>query len=285
MTAAAPAPLSEAAPAKLNLALHVRRRRDDGYHDIETLFAFCADGDMLSVVPDAPLSLHIGGPFAGDLANDDDNLVLQAARTLGAAAGVAPRGALTLDKRLPVASGIGGGSADAAAALRLLNRTWGLNWPAARLAETAMELGADVPACVHGVAMRGDGVGDRLAPVDLGPWHGAPVLLVNPCRAVSTGAVFAAWDGRDRGPLAADVSPAGISAARNDLAPPARDIEPAIDILLQRLETLTDAYLVRMSGSGATCFAIFASAEARDAGQEALRDEPAARWMMSSTIR
>jgi 4-diphosphocytidyl-2-C-methyl-D-erythritol kinase len=213
--------MRETAPAKLNLALHVRGREADGYHRIETVFAFVEYGDELSVAPGDGLTLTVTGPFAGALEGEGDNLVLRAARALAAAAGVAANAALTLDKRLPVASGIGGGSADAAAALRLLRRFWRLDKGDERLAEIAGMLGADVPACLAGRTMRGEGRGDRLTPLDLPNLAGTPVLLVNPRVAVPTAAVYRGWDGVDRGPLI------DWDAGRNDLEPPARRRLPA----------------------------------------------------------
>jgi len=196
-----PADLSEFAPAKLNLALHVRSRRPDGYHALETLFVFCADiGDRLSAAPADGISLTLTGPEAAALAGEGDNLVLRAAHLLAGAAGVDAGARLTLDKRLPVASGIGGGSADAAAALRLLDRLWGLGWGLERLTPLAARLGADVPACLHGRTALGRGVGEVLD-VMASPWPGAALLLANCRQPVSTAAVFAAWDGIDRGPL------------------------------------------------------------------------------------
>src|SRR6185295_11415408 len=184
-------PAREIAPAKLNLALHVRRRRDDGRHDIETVFAFCIDGDRLGAEAADELTLSVSGPFAAVLSSDDDNLVLKAAKALRNAAGTTKGATLTLDKRLPVASGIGGGSADAAAALRLLTSLWGIDPTHAE--GVAPTLGSDVPACLLSLPMRGEGAGDQLTPVDLSELAGASVLLVNPRIALSTADVFAGW--------------------------------------------------------------------------------------------
>jgi 4-diphosphocytidyl-2-C-methyl-D-erythritol kinase len=187
--------MNELAPAKINLALHVRERTGDGYHRLETIFAFARDGDRLSVAPAETLSLRITGPFAAGLSSGPDNLVLRAAEALRAAAGVRPGAALTLDKRLPVASGIGGGSADAAAALRLLSRFWDVNTD---LTPLAAALGSDVPACLVGVPVRGEGRGDQLTAVPAAGLSGLPLLLINPGVAMPTGPVFAAWDGAER---------------------------------------------------------------------------------------
>lgn len=266
----------EAAPAKINLALHVRRRRDDGYHDLETLFAFTEFGDTLTGLAAPDLSLAVTGPFA-DAVGARDNLVTRAAQALAEAAGHPAGAALTLDKHIPVAAGLGGGSADAAAALRLLNRLWRLDWPLDRLSGIAAALGADVPACLYNLPAFGRGRGERLESVDLG-LSGQPLLLVNPRIAVATGAVFAAWDGRDRGAL----DPAAWREGRNDLAVPATGIAPAIADVLAALGR-TGASLVRMSGSGATCFALYADRPARDAAARAIAGH--GWWRAASALR
>ncbi|MET1111435.1 MAG: 4-(cytidine 5'-diphospho)-2-C-methyl-D-erythritol kinase [Allosphingosinicella sp.] len=269
--------MNETAYAKLNLALHVRGREPDGYHRIETAFAFAEHGDRLNVAEGEGISLEIGGPFAASLAGGD-NLVLAAAHTLKAHCGVETGAALTLDKRLPVASGIGGGSADAAAALRLLVRWWGLGLPESALAELARGLGADVPACLASRTARGEGRGDRLEFADYG-LGGAPLLLVNPGLPLSTRAVFEQWDGRDRGPLGDPLS------GRNDLEPPARRLAPEIDEVLDALQSLGTATLVRMSGSGATCFALFRNEADRDSAGRRFEEEHAHWWRLASRLR
>jgi 4-diphosphocytidyl-2-C-methyl-D-erythritol kinase len=274
----------EIARAKLNLALHVRRRRVDGYHDIETLFAFCEDGDALSAAPADALTLEIAGPFAAGLSAGADNLVLRATMALREAAGVEAGAAIRLDKRLPIASGIGGGSADAAAALRLLMRLWGVAVAPARLHALAAALGADVPACLASRSCRGDARGDRLAAVDGATLAGAPVLLVNPGVAVPTGPVFAGWDGTDRGALAQGDPLAAALAGRNDLEPPARALAPAIADAVALLAAGEGVRLARMSGSGATCFALYASAEARDAAAERVRAERPGWWRLATQL-
>lgn len=248
--------LRETAYAKLNLALHIRARRSDGYHDIETLFAFCEHGDDLTVEPGEGLSLTMSGPFANGLSSGNDNLVLRAASALQGKR----EARLHLTKNLPVASGIGGGSADAGAALRLLNRFWSLDLPNEALREIAAKLGADVPACVESQTAMGHGRGDALVPA-LSGFEGAPVLLVNPGMAVSTAPVFAAWEGQDHGAL----DPADTSGWRNDLMKPAILIAPAIAEILEKLGALTGVIMARMSGSGATCFAVFEDDRSRDA--------------------
>jgi 4-diphosphocytidyl-2-C-methyl-D-erythritol kinase len=263
--------LSEPAPAKLNLALHVRGRLPDGRHALETLFAFCVDGDRLTGEAADALTLTCDGPFAAAI--EGDNLVLVAARALAAAAGVEHRAALRLTKRLPVASGIGGGSADAAAALRLLTRLWRID---PRHASTvAPTLGADVPACLLSMTARGSGAGDALTLVDAGV-AGRPVLLVNPLIAMSTRTVFEQWDDVDRGPLG------DWRDGRNDLAAPARALVPQIGAILDWLTAQPGVDLARMSGSGATCFALFADDAARDAAAASC---PPIWWHLASHLR
>lgn len=252
----------ETAYAKINLALHVRAREPDGYHRIETLFAFAEDGDVLSVEPSDSIGLTVTGRFADALAGERDNLVLRAARSLAEEGGVSAGAALRLEKKLPVASGIGGGSADAAATLRLLYRFWGLSLDAAVLERIARSLGADVPACLTSTAVRGDGRGDELIPVDRRGLDGMPLLLVNPGVALSTEAVFKAWDTVDRGTLIEATPLVAARAGRNDLEKPARTIVPEIGSVIALLERMPGTVLSRMSGSGATCFALFEDEEA-----------------------
>ena len=258
--------LTESAPAKINLALHLRRRRADGYHDLESIFAFTRFGDTLHAEAAANLSLTLTGPMAAAADVGDDNLVLRAARALAAAAGTAAGARLHLAKRIPVAAGLGGGSADAAAALRLLNRLWGLDWPLERLASLAEPLGADVPVCVCSRTMFGAGKGEQLSPW---PATHAPVLLVNPGVAVPTGPVFAGWDGIDRGGIDA-VTP--LAELRNDMTAAAVALQPVIADVLARLEAAPGVQLVRMSGSGATCLALFESEAACAAAAAGLAD-------------
>ncbi|HYC96262.1 MAG TPA: 4-(cytidine 5'-diphospho)-2-C-methyl-D-erythritol kinase [Sphingomicrobium sp.] len=264
---------SEPAPAKLNLALHVRGRLPDGRHALETLFAFCVDGDQLEAEAADELNLKIQGPFAFGLAADD-NLVLRAADALREAAGVTAGAELLLNKKLPVASGIGGGSADAAAALRLLTRLWGID--PGRAVEVAPKLGSDVPACLLSLTARGTEAGDRLELVQDAAISGTPALLVNPGVPLATRDVFAAWDGVDRGPLE------DWREGRNDLEGPARGLAPVIGELLDWLRAQEGAGFVRMSGSGATCFALFDSEAARDA---AAANCPSNWWHLATFLR
>ncbi|MBW4092227.1 MAG: 4-(cytidine 5'-diphospho)-2-C-methyl-D-erythritol kinase [Proteobacteria bacterium] len=252
----------DAAPAKVNLFLHVLGRRADGYHRLDSLAVFAGAADRLRVMPAATLSLEVGGAFGAALALEPDNLVLRAARALAAAGGIVPTGRLRLDKALPVASGIGGGSADAAAALRLLARWWGLAVGPAELAAIASGLGADVPVCLAGRAARMGGVGEVLGPAPSLPRCG--LVLVNPGVPVATAAVFRARTGAFSAPadLAEGWADAAAMAAdlahcRNDLEAPARALCPAIDTVLAALASAPGCLLARMSGSGATCFGLF----------------------------
>lgn len=259
--------LTETAYAKINLALHVRRRRDDGYHELETVFAFCEHGDVVTAEPADMLSLTIDGPFAVGLSTTD-NLILRAAEAIGVTA------KLHLTKNLPVASGIGGGSADAAAALRLLHRLAGLPLPSP---DVQRALGADVSACVVSQTMRGEGVGEALSSV--AAVTGTPVLLVNPRVPLSTGAVFRMWDGIDCGPLG------DWRNGRNDLEAPACALVPEIAELVTFLVSCHDVTLARMSGSGATCFALFASEAVRGTAVKQVREQFPGYWTMESVLR
>ena len=270
--------MEETAYAKLNLALHVRGREADGYHRIETLFAFCEDGDVLRVEQGEGLSLRVEGLFADALGAGDDNLVLRAAKALAQHCGVSRDAALTLDKSLPVASGIGGGSADAAAALRLLRRWWDVDPGQEALHAIARSLGADVPACLASTTQVGTGRGDSLAPAEAP--SGMPVLLVNPGISVSTAEVFRRWDGIDRGPLGDD-----FRAARNDLEPPAFTIAPQIAEVLEALRAAPEPLLARMSGSGATCFALYEDEAARDAAAAGFAAAHPGWWQVQTRLR
>ena len=266
----------ETAYAKLNLALHVRARREDGYHELETLFAFCEHGDVLSAQSAERDDVRVLGEFASNVGDPGDNLVARALAALPHPDGLS----ITLEKNLPVAAGLGGGSADAGAGFRLIENAHGLpgDWQA-----RALKLGADVPACVRSEMAVGRGVGEELAPLE-NDLAGTPVLLVNPRIALSTGPVFAAWDGFDRGPLpqgsARDIALNG----RNDLEAPAISICPAIDQVLRALGA-TSPLLARMSGSGATCFALYEDAELRDAAEREIAVRQPGWWRMASVLR
>ncbi|WP_147164531.1 4-(cytidine 5'-diphospho)-2-C-methyl-D-erythritol kinase [Pararhodospirillum oryzae] len=283
--------VAEAACAKVNLTLHVTGRRPDGYHDLESLVVFAAVHDTLLAEPAEDLSLSVTGPTATGLAADDpdDNIVLKAAHRLAREAGVAPRARLTLIKRLPVAAGIGGGSADGAAALRALVRLWGLHVPDTALHALARGLGADVPVCLAGRAVTMTGVGEVLTPAPALP--PAALLLVNPRRPVSTPAVFRARTGNFSPPAPLTEAPetardlaAALARRSNDLALPARSLEPAIDAVLSALESAPEVLLARMSGSGATCFGLFATLDAAENAARTLATAHPDWWVAASPL-
>jgi 4-diphosphocytidyl-2-C-methyl-D-erythritol kinase len=265
--------VAEPAPAKVNLALHVRGKLPDGRHRLETIFAFCTDGDSVAASAADHLSLQAIGPFASELGTPEDNLVLKAARALRDAVGKEHGAALVLTKNLPVASGVGGGSADAAATLRLLTGLWDID--PAHASDIAPKLGSDVLPCLLSMTARGDGAGDELQLVEAGV-SGAPVLLVNPRVKVSTAEVFSRWDGVDRGALG------DWRAGRNDLEPIATGMVPLIGAVLAWLSVQQGVSFVRMSGSGATCFALFDNEDARDTAEIAV---PREWWKLATFLR
>jgi 4-diphosphocytidyl-2-C-methyl-D-erythritol kinase len=272
---------TETAFAKINLALHVRRRREDGYHDIETLFAFAQHGDELQASLSDRLELTIGGPFGRGLSADDDNLVMQAAHRLRAHFSITEGASIRLTKNLPIASGIGGGSADAAAAARLLNRLWDIQASEQQIADILAPLGADIPACVFSRTSFGSGTGTAIELRDDSNVPARHLLLVNPLQSVSTAAIFKAWDGKDKGAVArGDIWQATLSG-RNDLEPIAAAICPAITDILNILARANPA-MVRMSGSGATCFALFNEAKDLDAAKANLDPRW---WSMGTELR
>ena len=268
---------AELAPAKINLFLHVTGRRADGYHLLDSLAVFAGIADRVSFAPGETLSLRITGPFATSLTAEEDNLVSRAARMLAQERGVQPVGALSLDKQIPVASGIGGGSADAAATLRLLCRAWRLSVSDTALDSIAMRLGADVPVCLRNAPMRMGGVGEVLEPAPSLPRCG--LVLVNPGVPLSTVSVFRARIGGfspvavlpDRWNSAPDMA-ADLSRLRNDLEATAIGIVPAVRDILRAIASTRGCLLARMSGSGATCFGLFATpADAEAAAAELAR--------------
>lgn len=273
----------EPAPAKINLFLHVTGRRADGYHLLDSLAVFTALGDQVSAEPAADLSLHLEGPFGAALTAEPDNLVLRAARALASEAGLPPLARLTLHKNLPVASGIGGGSADAAAAFRALCRLWNISPDRSVLHRLALALGADVPVCLASAPARMGGIGGDLSAAPLLPDYG--IVLVNPGISVATPDVFRARRG-GFSPMA-DLSSGWADAAAmaadlhrltNDLAEPAIGLQPVIADVLSALDHLPGCLLARMSGSGATCFGLFASPEAAEQATAAITPTAWWRW-------
>ncbi len=282
--------MDEFAPAKLNLYLHVTGRRDDGYHLLDSLIAFADVGDRVSVAASSDLRLSVDGPFAAQVPNDDGNLVLQAARAMAAALDRPAAAEIRLTKMLPVASGIGGGSSDAAATLRALLRLWDAALPAPELTDLALRLGADVPVCLHGRTCHLSGIGERLDPAP--SVADQPIVLVNPGVGVSTPTVFKARQGPFSSPLRlADPSsgPHGLAQAlaqrRNDLAPPAITLEPTIAAVLAAIEATPSCLLARMSGSGATCFGLFETVDQAHTAAREIADEEPSWWVEATRLR
>ena len=252
------------APAKVNLYLHVTGRRDDGYHYLDSLITFAGVGDTVTASPATGLTLKVEGPFADAVPAGPENLALKAARQLAAATGKSAKGAaITLVKRLPAAAGLGGGSADAAAALKALIHLWGVDIEAEALAEIALRLGADVPVCLAGGCVFVSGVGEIISKAP--PLPPAWLALVNPGVPLSTPAVFSARNGDFSQPAPFSEAPADaralaqvLASRRNDLTEAAQRLAPEVGTALAALKDQDGALLARMSGSGATCFALFA---------------------------
>ena len=279
----------EIAAAKVNLALHVTGRRSDGYHELDSLVAFADFGDRVTVEKAGKPAFRISGPFADSLTDAaDDNLVVRARDLLS---GTADRPLhIELEKNIPVASGVGGGSADAAAALRAINRTLELGLDQSALERLGAGLGADVPMCVGGKAARVKGIGDRLEPLQAMP--ALPAILVNPLVEVSTPDVFRALQSRNNpslpdalrldGTIATTI--AMLDAQRNDLEGPATGVAPVIADVLAALRGLTTCHLARMSGSGATCFALFASRKDAETAAREITDARPGWWVRSCSL-
>jgi 4-diphosphocytidyl-2-C-methyl-D-erythritol kinase len=282
-----PVPLVENAPAKVNLTLRVIRRRADGYHEIESLVAFADFGDRLSFSRSGKLGLAVRGPAAAAAGKGDDNLVLKAARALAARRPGIVLGAFHLDKRLPVAAGLGGGSADAAAALRLLAQANRIPRDDPDLYAAASATGADVPICLDPRARIMRGIGELLSdPLALPP---LPAMLVNPGRALPTKSVFAGWKSAGVASAGLDVAAvtkatsrdqlfALLAAQSNDLEAPAIALQPVVAETLALLRELPGCRLARMSGSGATCFALFATAAAAREAVKTVRGKRPQWW-------
>ena len=277
--------------AKINLTLHITGRRDDGYHELDSLIVFAGIGDGLEIAPGPQISLDITGPFAPDLRMArSENLVVAAARALAARYGIEAGSQLRLDKQLPVAAGMGGGSADAAAALHGLVDFWDLDAQPAELLALAASLGADVPVCLVGRPSFVAGIGERIAPVLALPraWF----VLVNPGVPLSTDAVFAARQGSFSAParwrepiseLRAWV--ARLAACRNDLEAPALGLVPEIREVLATLRDTAGCMLARMSGSGATCFGLYALEAGANAAARRIAATRPGWWVRAAPLR
>jgi 4-diphosphocytidyl-2-C-methyl-D-erythritol kinase len=282
------------ASAKINLYLQVVGKRADGYHLLESLIVFARYGDVITVAPSAKFSLEIEGPFAGKLAADEDNLVLRAARGLAKLLGVKKGAAITLTKNLPVASGIGGGSADAAATIKALQWLWNkreFDWKP--LADFALTLGADVPVCLFNRTSTVSGIGEKVK--FGGDLPAVDLLLVNPGVATPTPAVFKARTGAftksdpwevptDKAITAQDLAKL-LKNRRNDLTEPAIEVAPVIGDVLQAIEKTRGCLLSRLSGSGATCFGIYADTKAAEAAKAAILKAHPDWWAIGTKIK
>ncbi|WP_374597690.1 4-(cytidine 5'-diphospho)-2-C-methyl-D-erythritol kinase [Brevundimonas sp.] len=285
-------PVTAIAPAKINLFLHVGPVDGEGYHPLTSLVAFADVGDGISVAPADRLSLTVGGPFGSALTVDPDNLILRALRALGEATGTGePPVQVHLDKRLPIAAGLGGGSSDAGAALKLARDLLGLDIDDAALGDIAKVVGADGPMCLHARSAWAEGRGEVLTfEPKLPP---LPALLVNPGVPSPTGAVYRTYDAAPR-PLESRPAPPGdwsatgvidwLAEQRNDLEAPAITLQPVIGAALQAVAALPEARLTRMSGSGATVFALFDTREAAEAAARQLASEQPDWWIMPTTL-
>jgi 4-diphosphocytidyl-2-C-methyl-D-erythritol kinase len=285
---------TERAPAKINLTLHVVGRRPDLYHELESLVAFSRSGDSLSLAPGEEFKLHVGGPMAEASGDPEKNLVLKAARNLAERIEGLKLGAFSLTKNLPVAAGIGGGSSDAAAALRLLARANDLAEDDPRLLDAAQATGADVPVCLAARTRMMTGVGERLGPVLLLP--PLPTLIVNPRRPLETKAVFAkmkiaAGARTDFGPhpqitsgLSYEALLAALRKGRNDMEDAACVLAPVIVDVLAVLAAAPGCRLARMSGSGTTCFGIFANCRAVARAKKAILEAHPDWWVKSALL-
>ena len=284
-----PAAIRVEAPAKLNLYLHVTGRRDDGYHELDSLVTFATLADTLEIAPADALSLTLSGPFASAL-DAGNNLAARAVVALGERLGRPARVRIALEKRIPVAAGLGGGSADAAAVLRGLARLWSLGPEHTDdLQRVALGLGADVPVCLHARAAYMAGIGEALSAPPRLPSCAA--LLINPGVPVPTGAIFAARRGpfstadrfRDR-PQDARALADLLRTRRNDLEPPARAQVPEIGYVLERLGAAPGCLLARMSGSGGTCFGLFAGEAAAASAARAISGEHSGWWIQPTHL-
>jgi 4-diphosphocytidyl-2-C-methyl-D-erythritol kinase len=278
------------APAKVNLFLHVGERRPDGYHDLESLVAFVSPGDEIRLEHDSALSLSVGGPLGDGLLAGEDNLVFRAARLLGGKTGAGEGARIHLEKNLPVASGLGGGSADAAAALRGLVHLWNLDVGQDVLRGIASSLGADIPVCLASAPAWMEGKGEVITL--LPPLPGLWLLLVNPRVPVPTASVFAGLRERRGLGMRCPSAPFADASAllrflrttTNDLETPAREIAPVIGDVLDEISRLPDVLLARMSGSGATCFGTFESGEAANLSLRYLAARHPDWWMQTGAL-
>lgn len=265
--------INELARAKINLCLHVIGQRDDGYHLLDSIVVFANIGDQITVKPSDGFSLKINGPFAHGLSSGDDNLVLQAARVF---AKDCKGAAITLTKNLPVASGIGGGSADAGATLRAMARMTGAPLPS----DAGLSLGADVPVCLQSIPCRMEGIGDQITPLKCFPNQWA--VLVCPTVKIATPDIFGALKAKENTPIGQmrDQEPIGqfLRRQRNDLEKPSLAAAKEIGDCLDQINR-QGSFLTRMSGSGATCFGLFETRQASEKAAQTLADSNPDWWI------
>jgi 4-diphosphocytidyl-2-C-methyl-D-erythritol kinase len=276
--------IEELARAKVNLALHVIGRRADGYHDLDSIVAFADIGDRLTFTPASAFALSVNGPFAAGLSANEDNLALKAAHALATAfPGKMAPAHITLEKNLPLASGLGGGSADAAAVLRGLPRLSGFNPPKDGLRQLARALGADVPVCLDQTAARMRGVGDELECLDgFAPLH---AVLINPGVPSRTPDVFAALRVAVGAPAFRPIAtPFNLFSCRNDLEAPAKQLTPSIGTVLSMLRGRHGLAYARMTGSGATCFGIYETAAAAAVAAKAIKASHPTWWCVATML-
>jgi len=278
------------APAKINLALHVTGRRDDGYHLLDSVAVFADFGDRVAIGPAEELHLAISGPFAAHAPGDASDLAFRAAQAFFARAGLPLVAAIRVEKNIPAGAGLGGGSSDAAAVLVGLDRFFQMRLPAAELREIGLRLGADVPMCLAGSALRARGVGETIVVIE--GWPALPMVLVWPGSAVSTAAAFKSLARRENPPLP-PLPKAGTAAelaewlrnCRNDLEAPSLALAPAIGAVLEALRATPGCLIARMSGSGSACFGIYPDMTAARAAAKALAAAEPHWWVRATVAR
>ncbi len=278
-----------AAPAKVNLALHVTGRRADGYHLLNSIAVFADVGDRIEIAPTESFALSVSGPFAAHAPGDASDLAHRAAIAFFEHTGLAPRGSIRVEKNIPAGAGLGGGSADAAAVLAGLNQCFDAGISGDALRAFGLTLGADVPMCLAGKALRARGIGEEIEYLE--GWPALPLVLVWPSRTVPTAAVFTSLARRDNPPLPeppkaaprVEDAAAWLATCRNDLEPPACAVAPEIGAVLEAIGATNGCLLARMSGSGSACFGLYADAtSARAAAKKILASRP--EWWVRATI-